>query len=261
MAVIVHDASICAVRFGGEHSRAEAPLPLGPPAMQEDESRAIGIEQKMVEIVFCAAEVGVRVRDICHVGDGDYEFLAARFEVEAKYAGILRCQVVCVRVGQSCVAVARSHILDTPEIRCDGGSAVGAYRIERLRQCPLFARVNIKNVANESLAISVVPDNFPLLVAGRGGPPLEHTALLPTPCAGFAELYPVVPVFQIDHTNTDNVVWLWAAMLEVNLHSEGVAAGRIELQLVVVTEPMELRPPGYGPDTRKLVARGTCPVA
>jgi len=78
-AVVVHDVNICAVRSGGEHSCAEAALAPGPPAVQEDESGAIGIEQQVIEVVFCAGEVGVRIGDIYHVCDGDYKVLSAGF--------------------------------------------------------------------------------------------------------------------------------------------------------------------------------------
>jgi len=44
-AVVVHDVNVGAVGLCGEHSSAEAALAFGPPAMQKDESRAIGIEQ------------------------------------------------------------------------------------------------------------------------------------------------------------------------------------------------------------------------
>ena len=44
-AVVVHNLDVRTVRFGGEHSCAEASLALGSPAMQEYESRTIGIEK------------------------------------------------------------------------------------------------------------------------------------------------------------------------------------------------------------------------
>ena len=78
-------------------------------------------------------------------------------------------------------------------------------------------------------------------LAAGARPPLEHAALLPAPGAALAQLDPAVAVGQIDHADLDHVVGLRRAVLEVDLHAQHVAAGRIELELVVVAEPVVLR--------------------
>ena len=109
-----------------------------------------------------------------------------------------------------------------------------------MRQCSLFACFDIENVRSEVVSLSVVPDNLVF----RARPPLEHTTLLPAPSAAVAELDPAVPVFQIHHSNPDNVVGFGAAVLEIDLHPENIAAGGIELEFVVVAEPVEFWPVG-----------------
>lgn len=47
----IDDVNIGPVERGGQHPRAEARLPRRPPAMQEDESRAVRVEQQVVEPV------------------------------------------------------------------------------------------------------------------------------------------------------------------------------------------------------------------
>ena len=98
--------------------------------------------------------------------------------------------------------------------------------------------------ADESFALAVVPDHLAL----RAGEPLEHAALLPAPGPALAQLDPAVAVVQVDHADLDHVVRARRAMLEVDLHAEDVAAGRVELQLVVVAEPVEFRPSRDRPD-------------
>ena len=70
-AVVVHDVDVFAVGIGGEHSRAEASQALRPPAMQEDKSGAVGVEQQMIEIVFCVFRVAGDFVEAGNVGNGD----------------------------------------------------------------------------------------------------------------------------------------------------------------------------------------------
>ena len=153
-----------------------------------------------------------------------------------------------MRVWQTGVAVPGSHVLNSPEIRRYGGPAVWADGINGIRQSSLAAAVNIKNVAYEPAVLPVVEDNLVF----RAGPPLEHTALLPAPGAALAQFRPPVAVFQIDHTDFDDIMGFRAAILEIDLHPERVPAGRVELQFVVVAEPVEFRPARNSPNRRQI---------
>ena len=159
-AVAVHDVNICAVRAGGEHSRAKASLSLGPPAMQEDESRAIGIEQQMIEVVLCIFRIAGDCTELSNIRDGDYQLPLAGFQIESEDARVLWCQLVSVGVWQACVAVAGSHIIDTPEIRRHCGATVGADGVNRIRKRSFLVGEDVKYVADEPVALPVVPDNF-----------------------------------------------------------------------------------------------------
>jgi hypothetical protein len=60
-------------------------------------------------------------------------------------------------------------------------------------------------------------------------------------------------VLQVDHAHSDLIVRLGTASLKSHLVPQHVAAGGVELQFVVVTEPMKLRPFGYGPNRREVL--------
>lgn len=66
--------------------------------------------------------------------------------------------------------------------------------------------------------------------------------MLPAPGAALAEFRPLIAVFQIHHPDFNDIIGFGAAMLEVDLHPERVLAGRVELQFVVVAEPVGFRP-------------------
>jgi len=246
-AVRIDNVNIRSVGIGGEHSRAETTQACCPPAMQKDESRAFRIEQQVVKVVLGILWVAGDLAESGYVGEGYNQFPAARIKIDSKDAGILRSRGVFVRVRQASVTVAGSHVLNTPEIRRHGSPAIGANGINWVRQGSFPAAMNIKDVAYEPAILPVVEDNLVF----RAGPPLEHAALLPAPCAALAEFSPPVAVFQIDHPDFDDIVGFWAEMLEVDLHPEHVPAGRVELQFVVVAEPVEFRPLCDSPDRRQ----------
>ena len=102
--------------------------------------------------------------------------------------------------------------------------------------------MHVYDVADEAAVHAVVPDNLPV----RAGDPLEHTALLPAPGPGLAQLNPAVAVGKINHTDADQIFCVRRAIFEIDLHAEYVAAGGVELQLVIVTEPVMLGPGSDG---------------
>ena len=63
-------------------------------------------------------------------------------------------------VGQARVAVAGPHILDTAEVGANSGAAIGADGVERVRQRSFFAVLEVKDVTDEAVVLSVVPDNL-----------------------------------------------------------------------------------------------------
>src|SRR5262249_44521019 len=86
-------------------------------------------------------------------------------------------------------------------------------------------------------ALPVVVNHFGM----RAEQPLQHTTLLPGPGAGRAEVSPPVAVFEIDNADADLFVRLRRSILKSDFHTEHVAAGGVEFQLVVIAEPMKLR--------------------
>ena len=82
---------------------------------------------------------------------------------------------------------------------------------------------------------------------------------MPAPGVALSEVGPAIAVFRIDDTNTDEIVGGWKAMLNGALHAKGEATGGVELQFVVVAEPMKCRTFGDGSDWRQsLRARKRC---
>ena len=246
-AMRIDDTNIRSVGIGGEHSRAETAQARCSPAMKEDESRAVRIKQQVVEVVLGILRIAGDLAEPGYVGEGYYQFPPARLKIDPENAGILRSRGIFVRVGRAGVTVSWPHVLNSPEIRRHSSPAIGANGINRVRQSSLFAAVNIKNVAYEPAVLPVVPNNFVF----RSGSPLKHAALLPAPGAALAEFRPPVAIFQIYHPDFNHIIDFRAAMLEVNLHPEHIPAGRIELQFVVIAEPVEFRPTCNRPNGRQ----------
>ncbi len=92
----------------------------------------------------------------------------------------------------------------------------------------------MEHTADEAITLSIVPDHF----GRRARAPLQHASLLPAPGAARAELNPPVVITCIDHSDSDDIAASRRAMLERDLHPEHVPRARVELQLVVVAEPV-----------------------
>ena len=236
-AVVVDDVQVGAIPGRGEHSRPSAVAP--PPAVQEDEARSVGVEQQVVEVMLGRADVAVRIRQGGHFGNRDDELRlrAGRSQVERVDAGVLGRQHLAIRVGDAGVAVAGPHVVQPAEVGADGGAAVGGDRVDRRRQRARFARLQVQDAGDEPVSFPVVPDD----PAVRAGYPLQHAALLPAPRPCAANLSPCVACLQVDDAHRDAVVRPRLAALEVHPHAQHVAAGRVELQLVVVAEPVPAR--------------------
>jgi hypothetical protein len=97
-----------------------------------------------------------------------------------------------------------------------------------------FAGSGVHYASDEMVALTVVVDHFPI----RSGDPLQHAALLPAPGAGGTERNPAVIVPEIDHAHSDAIGGGGRAVFEIDLVAEAEADGGIELQLVVVAEPV-----------------------
>ena len=181
-----------------------------------------------------------------HLREGDDQLAGAGRQVNMPDAGLLGRELVAIGIGDAGVAVAGPAVVDAPEVGRHRLLAVRADRVDRRRDRALAPRVDIQDVADEGIVVAIVPDDL----ADGARQPLQHAALLPAPGAALAQLDPAVVVLQIDHADLDHVVGSGRAVLEVHLHAQDVAAGRIELQLVVVAEPVVLRSGGDCADGR-----------
>jgi len=200
----------------------------------------------MIEIVLGLLGLTGYFAELGNIRDGNNQLLRAVFKIETENAGVFRRRLIGVRVGQTGVAITGPHIIDSPEIRRDSRAAIRTESVEWIRQRSFLAGLNIKNVAHKSVALPVVPEN----VGFRPRPPLQHTALLPAPRPACTKLAPAVALLQVHHSDLDNIVSLGAAVLETHLHPQHVATSGIELQLVVVAEPMEARTGCDRPNSR-----------
>ena len=122
-----------------------------------------------------------------------------------------------------------------------------------MRDRPFLPCLHIHEMADELAAIRPSGIGPRIPHHGRFGArhPLQHAALLPIPRVRLAEFDPLVAVLQIDHADLDHIVRRRRAVLEINLVAEHEAPARIELILVVISEPMKLRPARDRADGRK----------
>ena len=118
-----------------------------------------------------------------------------------------------------------------------------------------LAGLHVEDPADEAVPFAVVPEDL----AVRARPPLQHAPLLPGPGARLAQLDPPVAVGQIDHADLHGLVGLGQAVLEVDLHAQQIPAAGVQLVLVVVAEPVELRPARDGAHRRQRRHRSPWP--
>jgi hypothetical protein len=168
----------------------------------------------------------------------DDHLLLARLQIDPEDTRFGRRQVVGVRVRQAGITVAGPRVVDASEIGRKSRPAVGTQAIDRVPDRAALTRLDVHHVTHKPVVLPVVPENLPV---GTGNP-LQHATLLPAPRTALAQIDPTVPVLQIDHADPDHIVRARAAVLEVHLHPQAVAARRIKLPFVIVSEPMVLGP-------------------
>ena len=193
-------------------------------------------------------KIRVRVRYRGRLGDGENQIPLPRHQIDPPDAGILRREDIAVGVGDARIAVSRTRVVNAPEVGRDRPLAVRREGVDRRGQRPLLACLDIENVRDELPVLAVVPNDF----RRRTGQPLQHATLLPSPGAAFSQIDPAVIVGEIDHADADHVIGPRRAMLEIHFHAEYVPVRRVELQLVVVAEPVKFRAAGDGAHRRQL---------
>jgi len=149
------------------------------------------------------------------------------------------------RSPQTTIIVGGPHVFKAMKVDRQRGLAVGAESENWVGESPLPTRPDVQNVADKTAVFPVVPDYF----LSRLRQPLQHAARLPAPGAALSQLDPAVSVLQVDHSDSDNVLRHRRAVLELHLHAQRIPSRRIELQLVVVAEPVML---GAGCDRARL---------
>ena len=82
----IDQMNVSAVGPGGQHSGSKASQPFGPPAVQEDESGAVGIEQQVVEVVFWIPGISGNIAEFGDVREGYYQVLTAGLKVNSEDA-------------------------------------------------------------------------------------------------------------------------------------------------------------------------------
>ncbi len=190
--------------------------------------------------------------DLRDVREREDQLLLAGSHVDMEHAGPRRRKLVAMFVGESGIAVPGAHDVQSGKVGNKCETAIRAEGIDRRGKRPELLGLDVQQPADEFVPFPVVPGDFGL----RPGPPLEHAALLPAPGVGLSELDPLVCVGEVHHADIDDVPRLRGAMFEVDFIREHVAIRRIELEFVVVAEPVIFRPAGDGPDRGKLVCRG-----
>ncbi len=131
----------------------------------------------MVEVMLGFFGVAGNLAEFGDVRNGDNQIPAAGLKVDSENAGVFRCRLIGMWVGQAWIAIAGSHILNTAEVWRHGCSAIRTNGIDGVGNHSLFAGEDVEYVTDKPVVLSVVPDNL----AFRAGQPLQHTALLPAP--------------------------------------------------------------------------------
>ena len=206
----------------------------------------------MIEPVLGARPAGLRSGYPNGLRKRQDQFLLSGAQVHAPDAGVLGRQNVFVGIGQAGVAVTGPRIVETAEVRRNSPARVGRQGVNGRRQRALLPGLHIQDVGDKAIPRTVVPDHF----GGRTRQPLEHRALLPVPGAAFAQLKPAVAVLEVHHADPNRVAGFGRAVLEVHLHAQSVTTGRIQLELVVVTEPVKFGAARDGPHGWKLSLAG-----
>lgn len=129
-AVGVNDAEIRAIGVGSDHAGFSSAGGSGP-AVEEDESRAIGIVEEMVEpVVFRSLHAGELRAGLGDLDDGEEDFLRAVFEIDVEEACVIGEGDFEVGIGDAVVAVAGAGVAEAAEVGGDGVPAVGTEGVD-----------------------------------------------------------------------------------------------------------------------------------
>jgi len=208
--------------------------------VQEYETAAIGIEKKVIKIVLCIGQVIVGIGDSRSIFNGNNQLAFAAFQINTVNAALRRGQSVLEGVRGPRITIPRSHIINSTKIKGDCCATIRTNRINGMGNGPHLSRAYIENAANKLVPFPVVPDNLRL----RTGYPLQHTALLPVPGSCISQPDPTVIVLKVNHPYFDAIFGSWRSAFESNPHAQHISIMGIELQLVVIPEPVVSRSAG-----------------
>jgi hypothetical protein len=168
---------------------------------------------------------------------GNQKLRFAALKVDAPDPAVGGRGHIDVRVRHAGIAIAGTRMVQPPEVASNRPAPVRAQRVDGRRQLAPLAGHDVHDDGAEPIAIGgpLVPNHL----ASRLRAELKHTPLLPIPGGRSSDLRPAVAIFQVNETEADLVAGLRRTVLECGLHPEHVSRTRVELQFVVVAEPME----------------------
>ena len=178
-------------------------------------------------------------------GQREEQGLFAGLQVDLPDAGVLGCGGGVVRVRDAGISVARPRVVEPAEVRGHRPPAVGTQGIDRVRQRPLLAGPHVEDMAHE------LPSP-----GGRSRSPRSRDPAATGACSPAASSRPGCVPSSIQRSSSRR------STMPTRITSSGrglrcskstsmpsdVPAGGIELELVVVAEPVELRPSCDRPD-------------
>ena len=133
------------------------------PAVEEKEACAVRIEEQMVEPMLRTGQEGALFLPFVRKSGGirkvEKQRLPAGGEVDFPNPCTVRCVYVAIGVGDTSVTVAGSAIIKSSKIRSDGGFAIGAQCVDRMRQDALLPSAYIEDMGDKFVADAIVPDN------------------------------------------------------------------------------------------------------
>ena len=97
------------------------------------------------------------MRNSGYVGQADDQFLPPGPEVDPEYARVLGGQISLVPIRDARVAISGPHVVEPAEIGGHGPAAVGTDRVDRVGDGPLGTRLGVQDVADEMVALAIVP--------------------------------------------------------------------------------------------------------
>ena len=158
-------------------------------------------------------------------------------EVDDLNATVLGPHLITRGIGETNVAVARTELLDATKVGRDRAAPVRAQRVDRVPNRPRASTRGVVDAAHVTPIFTVVPQHS----ARRTRDPLQHATLLPTPSRARADLVPAIVGAEVDESDLDLVIRPWRSVFKTDSHAEHAAPGRVELEFVVVAEPVVSR--------------------